>query len=503
MAIADFTLADMVRRNARVMPDATWLVAEEGRLSHGDALRRAEAWAGRLAAAGIGAGDRVALLAQNRPEHLDLLFAAALLGAILVPVNWRLQGEEIAHVLADSAPLIVVAEQAYAEALAPLRAGLPGISGWWGLDGAGQGLDPVPAEAAPACPADVSADQGLLLIHTAAVGGKPRGALLSHRNLLAANLQTMQAMALGPDAVGLALLPLFHISGLGQVLAVQQAGGASLLPRRFDPDAAAASIARDGVTMFFEFAPMLGQILDRAEAGGHDLASLRSLWGLDAPATIARFEAACPAASFFVGFGQSETSGFVSLAPSREAPGSAGRQGLLATLAILDEDDREVAQGQVGEIAVRGPLVFEGYWNLPEDNARTFRAGWHHTGDMGRIEPGGILFYAGRSPAKELIKSGGENVYPAEVEAAIRAHPAVAEVAVIGVPDPQWHEAVKAVCALRPGESLAAAELIAFVGERVARYKRPKHVVFVEALPRNAAGVVDRARVRQDHGEAP
>jgi acyl-CoA synthetase (AMP-forming)/AMP-acid ligase II len=161
-----------------------------------------------------------------------------------------------------------------------------------------------------------------------------------------------------------------------------------------------------------------------------------------------------------------------------------------------------VPTGVIGEIAVRGPTVFKGYWNCPEDTALTFRNGWHHTGDNGAFDADGYLWYKGRSPAKELIKPGGENVYPAEVEGAIAAHPAIAEVVVLGVPDTQWGEAVKAVCACKPGQTATAQEVIDFVGARIARYKRPKHVVFVASLPRTSAGAIDRAKVKEAHAHA-
>jgi acyl-CoA synthetase (AMP-forming)/AMP-acid ligase II len=169
---------------------------------------------------------------------------------------------------------------------------------------------------------------------------------------------------------------------------------------------------------------------------------------------------------------------------------------------VLDDADRPVAVGEVGEIAVRGPGVFKGYWNCEVDTAFTFRNGWHHTGDNGAFDADGYLWYKGRSPAKELIKPGGENVYPAEVENTIATHAAIAEVVVLGVPDVQWGEAVKAVCRCKPGATATAQEIIDFVGARIARFKRPKHVVFVAALPRTAAGGIDRAKVKEAHGHA-
>jgi len=190
----------------------------------------------------------------------------------------------------------------------------------------------------------------------------------------------------------------------------------------------------------------------------------------------------------------------VTMARWRERPGSAGRPVEQHVVALVDDEDRPAAAGATGEIVVRGPMVFAGYWGRDEDNAATFRGGWHHTGDMGRFDADGFLWYMGRSPAKELIKPGGENVYPAEVERTLAEHPAVAAAVVFGVPDAQWGEAVKAVCEIRPGAVAGAEELIEFVAQRIARYKKPKRVDFVDRLPRTAGGAIDRAAVKAAHG---
>jgi acyl-CoA synthetase (AMP-forming)/AMP-acid ligase II len=248
-----------------------------------------------------------------------------------------------------------------------------------------------------------------------------------------------------------------------------------------------------------EFAPVLGSILDQAQPG--QLSSLRAVTGLDAPATIERFESECPNATFWVTYGQSETSGLATLSPYRDRPKSAGRPLFWRSVAVVDGDDRPKAVGQAGEIVVRGPTVFKGYWNLEADTAFTFRNGWHHTGDMGYFDADGYLWYAGRAPEKELIKTGGENVYPAEVENAIRQHTSIADVVVIGVPDPRWSEAIKAVCVLRPSKTAAAEEIIEFVGGLIARYKRPKAVVFVDELPKDEKGEIDRHAVKSAHGQ--
>jgi acyl-CoA synthetase (AMP-forming)/AMP-acid ligase II len=504
MGLRDFTIPTVIERNARIHGARSAFVFDDQRVTHAQYRDRVERLAAGLHRAGLTRGDRLCVLAQNRLENLDTYGAAARLGAIVVPVNWRLSADEIAHVIRDTAPKIVFADPQYQPAVASLRAQCPSITACHGFDAVEAGFAPYESllQAAGAGPAtDVASDDGFVIVHTAAVGGNPRGALLSHGGLLAANLQLIQQWQLGPDDTNLGMLPLFHVSGLGLFLAVLHAGGTTVLSQRFDPAAAVRQIGEHRVTVFSEFAPMLGSILD--QAAGADLSSLRAISGLDTPETIARLHAACPGAAFWSGYGQTEVSGMATLAPFAERPGAAGRPALMTEVAIFDDADRPLPPGQTGEIVVRGPTVFKGYWNLDEDNRQTFRGGWHHTGDMGRLDADGYLWYAGRSPAKELIKPGGENVYPAEVERVILEHPAVAEVVVIGVADAEWGEAVKAVCVCRSGAAAPpAAELIEFVGARIARFKKPKHVTFVPALPRTTAGVIDRARVRDEHGKA-
>jgi acyl-CoA synthetase (AMP-forming)/AMP-acid ligase II len=325
--------------------------------------------------------------------------------------------------------------------------------------------------------------------------------LLSHRGLLAAAAKSQQSWNLTPGDVQLGVLPLFHLAGIGFTLALQVAGGSTIVLPRFDPKALVGLIDGQGGSVMGSFPPMLGALLDAAAEAGSKLANLRVVTGIDTPETLARFAAACPHADFWVAYGQTETSGSVAMARFSERPGSAGRPVAQHVLAIVDELDRPLPQGQTGEIVVRGPMVFRGYWRCDEDNAFTLRNGWHHTGDMGRFDADGYLWYSGRSPAKELIKPGGENVYPAEVERALLEHPALAEAVVFGVPDAQWGEAVKAICVLKPGQVLAADALIEFVGQRIARYKKPKHVVFVAALPRSPTGGIDRAAVKAAHAQ--
>lgn len=507
MGLRDFTLSDVIDRNAEVHGERLAFVADGQRISHREYRLRVERLAAALAGIGLVAGERVAVLAQNCLAYVELYGAAARLGLILVPVNWRLSAEEIAHVITDTTPKAIVAGAEYLAIIEGARDRFPFVERFFSLGGTagvfGAFEDLARAGAGTRAPAsECSRDSGFVIMHTAAVAGRPRGALLSHGGLLAANLQLAGSWNLSAQDVHLAVLPLFHASGLGLMLAVQQAGGATVVLPRFDPQAVLQAISAEKVSVFAEFPPMLGTLLDKTAKDGGDLSSLRHLTWLDTPDTISRFEAVCPSARFWAAYGQCELSGLVTIAPFRERPGSAGKPAMLNRVFVVDELDRPLPAGQTGEIVVRGPLVFSGYWNCDTDNAFTFRNGWHHTGDMGRFDADGYLWYGGRSPAKELIKPGGENVYPAEVEKALLEHPAVAEAAVFGVPDAQWGEAIKAVCVCREGQTVAAAELIEFVGERIARFKRPKHLVFAAALPKNAQGLLDRARVKQDFARA-
>jgi acyl-CoA synthetase (AMP-forming)/AMP-acid ligase II len=508
MGLRDFALLDVIERNARLYADRTAFIFDNERVTHGAYPARVERLAAGLARAGLTSGDGVLVLAQNSLEFVDLYGAAARLGAILVPVNWRLSAEEVAFIAADAAPKVVIAESGMHALLQGREQTLPSVTHWYGIGGGGVPFAPY-AQLLDTAPTDVPLpeprsdnDAALVMVYTAAVGGRPRGALLSHANLIAGSIELMRCWSLTPQDVNLGALPLFHVAGLGVLLAAQHAGGATVLMAKFDAAAACRHVSREGVTMLAEFPPMLGSLLDASESGAGDLSSLRVVTGLESAETITRLERAWPQARFWAGFGQAETSGFVTMGRFRDKPGAAGRPTALNSVTVFDEADKPIGAGVTGEIVVRGPAVFKGYWNCESDTAFTLRNGWHHTGDLGAFDADGYLWYKGRAPAKELIKPGGENVYPAEVENAIAAHPAVAEVIVLGVPDAQWGEAVKAVCALRPGQSAAAQELIDFVAARIARYKRPKYVEFVPALPKTAAGAIDRAKVKELHGRA-
>jgi acyl-CoA synthetase (AMP-forming)/AMP-acid ligase II len=504
MGLYDFSLYDVIVRNAGIYRDRpAWLNHDQDTpLTFARFKQQVDRLAQRLQSAGCGKGDRIGAMGKNSLEYFLLFGAAAALGAIMVPVNWRLSAAEAAYVLDDGSPVCVLADNDNSQWAEAVRSQMARPVPFYNLQ-AGQGpFEELPTgttDGGSFQPAAVNPDDGFVIIHTAAVSGRPRGALVSQANLLCAHMHLMHCFNLTPADVHLNVLPLFHVAGLFMAWAGFHAGCLNVNLPKFDAGKVVELIAGRGVSFMFTFAPMLQSILDARDAAAADITALRGVMGIDVPETIESYQEVS-GGTFINMYGQTETSLLTSMGPYNECPGAAGRPIALGAVEVVDEDDHPVPAGQAGEIVLRGPMVFRGYWGLEQDNARTFRNGWHHTGDLGRLDENGFLWFAGRKPDKELIKPGGENVYPAEVENAILAHPDVEAVVVFGVPDPKWKEGIKAVCVLSEGKDLSARELIAFVGERIARYKKPQYVEFVQGLPTTADGAVDRSKVKEMYG---
>ncbi|KAB2890207.1 MAG: AMP-binding protein [Desulfobulbaceae bacterium] len=505
MALNDLTHYRIICRNARLYGNRmAWYEAGTGRsVSFAEFRRMTDSLAAALRALGVGRGDRIGVLGKNSLEFFLLYGAAAALGAVMLPVNWRLSAGEVAFNLNDGTPAIVFADPEFEETIAQIRDKLSTVRHFHSLAEPGTMLAAfprLPAESPDFTAEDIPADSDFFIIHTAAVAGRPRGAMLSHANLVFSNLEFIRAMSLQADDVHLNVLPLFHVGGLCITMSCFHAGAACLNLAKFDAGAAVGLIAEKKATVMFDFAPILGALLDHGTKEGADISSLKKVIGLDSPDTIVRYQNTT-GGTFYSFFGQTETSCLTTVSRYDDRPGSAGRPVPAAEVDLVDDDGRPVGEGETGEIVVRGPMVFKGYINLEADTAHAFRRGWHHTGDLGRFDGDGFLHYKGRKAEKELIKPGGENVYPAEVENTILLHPAIAATVVIGVPDPKWKEGIKAVCQLLPGHSLSARELIDFVGERIARYKKPQYVQYVDELPRLADGSPDRRKVKELYGE--
>ena len=500
MGLHDYTLYEVIKRNARVYTDRVALVFGEQRITHKEFLEKVDRLAYGLFSAGIKKGDRIAVLSQNNLEFIYLFGAAAQIGAIMLPINWRLNQEEIEYVILNGTPKIIFVGSEFQAMISPLISKFGFIEKCYSMNQDEGGFeafnDLLKENNRSRIEADVTSNCSYIIIQTAALQGRPRGAILSHQNLITSNLQVMYSWGLKKEDVHILLLPLFHFAGIGLFFAVLQTGGLNIILPKFDVDIALKCIQEDRVTIFGEFPPMLKAMLDKAQEDHYDLSSLRGVVGLDQPDTIKRFEE-MTGATFWTVYGQSETSGFVSTAPFFERPGSAGIPSFIAEVEVMDDYGNILETGKTGEIVVQGPMVFQGYWNLKEENEFIFRDGWHHTGDVGKFDEDGYLWYTGRTPAKELIKQGGENVYPAEVEKIILEHPFIEEVIVIGVPDSQWGEAVKAVCVLREGKSMTETELTEFVAGRIAGSRGPSMWFLVLICLKLKMGILIERRLRQ------
>ncbi|MEE8541656.1 MAG: AMP-binding protein [Desulfobacterales bacterium] len=504
MGVYDFTIYDVICRNAQLFADRDAFVFNEKRLTFQAYKKKCDHLAAGLVKAGIQTGDRMGVVAHNCDEFMILYGAAAKIGAIVLPVNWRFQQDEVEFVLNDCTPRIAFAGTEYQETVKQAAGKVSSIEKCFTIGGgdAAEGFLPFEdlySEEGAEEAFDIPADSGFVIIHTAAVAGQPRGALLSQANIIYDNMIAIHEWSFGPEDCHVCILPLFHIAGLALAMGVMHVGGKNVIIERFDPELTLKSIEKEKGTVFFNFAPILGMLMDKYEEGSYDISSIRYVSGLDSGENVKRFLELAPNARYRTGFGQTEAMG-VTGGPAEERPGSAGKPSPFLKVALFDDYDNEVPVGTPGEICVRGPAVFLGYWGREEDTAYTFRNGWHHTGDIGRFDEDGFLFYVKRKAEKELIKPGGENVYPAEVEKVVLEHEKVAEVSVIGVSDKKWGEAIKAVCVLNPGESLDPKELSEFVASKIARYKKPQYIDFVDTLPKTEEGEIDRDQVKKDHG---
>jgi len=484
-------IGTFLERQAQVNGSHRALSLGEHTLSYAALEQAVTTVAHHLASRGMGVGARIALMADNGIDFILLLLATARCGAIIVPLNVRLSAAEIAYIIADISPQLIVYSAPYEDVIRSLPGERSGAT-LCSLDA----LTLPPSLALPPYhEADaITLDRPWIIIPTAAVQGEPRGAVLTQYHLLATALQLASLLKLTEEDRHLCLLPLFHIGGIAFFLATLLVGGQTVLRERFHAPAVPNIIIQEGITFFITFPPMLASILEAAQPVTH--ASLRLVGGVDSPETIAQLTATYPQASFINIYGQTECMPIAG-GTFTGTPGVIGPSTLLTHLTIRDEEDRALPPGEVGEICVRSPAVFAHYWQRAEETRYTLRGGWHHTGDLGSLDGEGRLTFKGRKPEKDLIKTGGENVYPQEVESVLRTHEAVREACVFGLPDQQWGEAVCALCVLSPEARVTEEELVAYVAQRIARYKKPRHLFFVASLPRHPQGTIDRQAAKE------
>ena len=471
------------------------------RLTYPELDDRVNRLANALAGEGVTTGDRVLWLGQNSFRVLELLLACSKLGAMFCPANWRQRPDELAFVIDDlSSRVVVWQEEEVGETVRVGRARATSPARWIqhdddGPDGyeafltLGDVTDPdLPVDAASAA----------LVIYTAAFGGRPNGAMLNHTACITQGMVYGHMTGTTGESVFLNSGPLFHLGTLMNTFSVFVAGGTNVFLRRVEGEDLCRVIAEERCTGAFLVGPMMDQLVEVNADGRYDLSSLRI------PRGRRELDAMCspdesPWAAAPGGYGQTEAMGMMTFTClGLGAIGTHGRPSPVVQIRVVDDEDRDVPTGETGEIVVRGLTVMNGYWNRPEENEARSRDGWHHTNDLGTREVDGSLSFVG--PKTRMIKSAAENIYPIEVELCITAHEAVAECAIIGIPDPKWVQSVKAIVVCQEGASITEAEIIEHCRASIASYKKPRSVEFVDALPKIAGFAVDYDALDEQFG---
>jgi long-chain acyl-CoA synthetase len=460
--------------------------------------------AAALQARGVCAGDRVAMLSPNNDALIVQLFACWWLGAVACPLNVRWSVAELRHALGNCEARLLLVDPAFAGTARELQGSVLVLS-----------TETLAAQAQDIAPLEdtrTGGDALAAILYTGGTTGRAKGVMLSHANFWSASMTRGAELNNSPESVTLLVAPLFHVAGLGRLIGQSIVGGSCITMPQFRPAAVIEAIAHHRITDIIVVPSMLQSLLEDPSFGSARVASLdRIAFGAAPmpPDLLDRALAAWPHAEFFQAYGLTETAGAVCInlpanhtAQGRESGrlATVGRAGLGAEIRVVDEQGRDVPRGTMGEIIVRGPMVTRGYWGQPETSALALRDGWFHTGDGGRMDADGYLTITDR--LKDMVISGGENVYPAEVEAALRSHPAVSDAAVIGIPDERWGEAVHAVVVLQPAHAAREAalrdELVAWCRQQLAGYKCPRSIEFSAALPLSAAGKVLKNQLRAD-----
>ena len=508
--------------SSSICPEREAIIFEGNRWSFSDLADRSNRLANALAGMGVGQGDKVGMLQVNCNECIEVYFATAKLGATYVPLNFRARAEELEFMINFSESSALFLGQRYVKMINSMREQIPRMKNFVSVEGPAEGMLDYESVIAEADPEEVFTDiddnDTSILMFTAGTTGQPKGVMLTHDNLATYVLNNVSPADPDIEEKNILTVPLYHIAGMQAVLAAVYGGRTLVVQRQFDPSDWMTLVETESVTRAMMVPTMLKQLMEHEEFPKRNLSSLQVITYGAAPMPVEVITKAIevfPGTRFINAFGQTESASTITMltpedhviegTPGERAIklkrlGSIGRALGDTEVKIFDEDGSEQAVDEVGEIVARGPRVMKGYWKAEEATNSTIRNGWLYTGDIGYMDEAGYIFLSGR--AKDIIIRAGENISPEQVEATLHSHPAIDEAAVIGVPDPQWGEKVRAIVALKTGAQASEADIIEHCRGQLASFKKPESVIFVDSLPRNPLGKVLKRVLREEYGKA-
>jgi acyl-CoA synthetase (AMP-forming)/AMP-acid ligase II len=497
-------IGQFMRKRAQLTPSREGLICGDVRRTYGELNERANRFANAMLRLGVGHGDRVAILALNEPEYYDLLFGLGKIGAILVPINYRLAGPEIGFILGDSEARVLVFGHEFEDTVDSIRTEVPAESFVAISDEA-----PAWAVSYQAMIADSSADEPtvsggdddtLTILYTSGTTGRPKGAELTHAYYFWSSVNLMATLGTQIGDTPLVALPLFHIGGLAGPPWFVYQGAKTVLLRSLDPKRFLELLGEEKITGFGSVPALLDilKLVPEFEKYDWDSVKVILVYAAPVPVTLIKeYEKAGIEVRQLYGLTECNTGSVLSAEDALSKVGSCGRPFFHVQVRVVGDDGRDVPPQQKGEVLLRAPNTTKGYWNRPEDTAAALKDGWLHTGDIGKLDEEGYLYIMDRK--KDMIISGGENIYPAEIEDSLLGNPKVADVGVIGFPDDKWGEAVKAVVVVKEGEDLSEEELIDWCQGRIGRFKIPKKVVFTDSIPRTPTGKILKRVLREEY----
>ncbi len=507
-------IGDIILREARIRNRKVAVIDGEKEYNYREINQRVNRLANALLGIGITKGDKIAFMGYNSHHFIEFYFAIAKIGSIAVPVNARFSGDEASYVLRNAEVTLLIYDKEMEATVQKIRKNIAGINHYISTGNYGDNVlsyEDLISSASDSEPlVTVEPDDMAMIMFTSGATGFPRGVISTHRNIMA-NTNTMcLELDLVPEDISLLAMPLFHLGGLWPMLSMVYRGGTTVLMPRFDLDPMYKIIQNRKITFINLVPTVLGRIISDPNISSYNLESIRLIMYAGAPIPKEQLKAAMKILGshrLTTGLGATEANGallhFRSSEHSLEGTmaeklGSVGKDAMGVEIAIVDMEGKEVPDGQIGEITGKGDNIARSYWKLPKESAETFKDGWLYTGDIGYRDQDGYIFIVDRK--KDIIISGGENVSTREVEEVLYQHPAVYEAAVIGIPDREWGESVKAVIALETEfrDKIGEKELMEFCASRLAGYKKPRSIDFLDELPKNAVGKIDKAILKKN-----